>query len=151
MTLTSMGVLMSRWCYFILFVLLSASSSLYAADEEKEGDGEPAVLERPIYIPVKPAFVVNYGGPGKLKYMKLEISLRAKDTISSNAIRHHMPLIRDYLVREFSKLNDIDVDTQQGKETVRLEALQGVKELLQAEDGEEGVTGLYFNNFVVQR
>lgn len=143
---------MSRWCYFILFVLLSASSSLYAADEEKEeSDGEPAVLERPIYIPVKPAFVVNYGGPGKLKYMKLEISLRAKDTISSNAIRHHMPLIRDYLVREFSKLNDIDVDTQQGKETVRLEALQGVKELLQAEDGEEGVTGLYFNNFVVQR
>lgn len=144
---------MSWWRYFILFVLLGASYSLYAADEDKEegGDGEPAVLERPIYIPVKPAFVVNYGGPGKLKYMKLEISLRAKDTVSSNAIRHHMPLIRDYLVRSFSKLNDIDVDTQQGKETVRLEALQGVKDLLKEEDGEEGVTGLYFNNFVVQR
>jgi flagellar FliL protein len=71
--------------------------------------------------------------------------------MSSNAIRHHMPLIRDYLVREFSKLSDIDVGTQQGKEMVRVTALEGVKQLLKDEDGEEGVTGLYFNNFVVQR
>lgn len=137
----------------ILLMLAVLSPWLYAADDEKEvaEDGEPAVLARPIYIPVKPAFVVNYGGPGKLKYIKLEISLRAKDTVSSNAIRHHMPLIRDYLVREFSKLSDIDVDTQQGKEAVRVAALEGVKVLLKEEDGEEGVTGLYFNNFVVQR
>lgn len=144
---------MSLRCALVLLILAALSPWLYAADDEKEEaeDGEPAVLARPIYIPVKPAFVVNYGGPGKLKYIKLEISLRAKDTVSSNAIRHHMPLIRDYLVREFSKLSDIDVDTQQGKEAVRVAALEGVKVLLKEEDGEEGVTGLYFNNFVVQR
>lgn len=136
---------------FLIFVLFSAG--LYAEGEE-EGDGEggePAVLERPIYVPVKPAFVVNYGGPGKLKYMKLEVSLRAKDTVSSNAIRHHMPLIRDYLVSAFSRLKDEDVDTQEGKENIRLTVFEGVKELLKEEDGEEGVTGLYFNNFVIQR
>lgn len=145
---------MSFWRVGFILLLVGLSPWLYAADDdeqEEESGGEPAVLERPIYIPVKPAFVVNYGGPGKLKYIKLEISLRAKDTVSSNAIRHHMPLIRDYLVREFSKLSDIDVDTQQGKEAVRVAALEGVKELLKEEDGDEGVTGLYFNNFVVQR
>jgi flagellar FliL protein len=140
-------------CLVLLSLSLGSFNAL-AEEEKPEEDsdgGEPAVLERPIYIPVKPAFVVNYGGPGKLKYMKLEVSIRAKDTASSNAIRHHMPLIRDFLVRKFSGLQDEDVDTQQGKESVRLDAQEGIKELLKEEDGEEGVTGLFFNNFVIQR
>lgn len=114
-------------------------------------EGDPAVLGRPIYVPVKPAFVVNYGEPGKLKYLKLEVSLRVKDTPASNAVRHHMPLIRDYLVREFSRLMDEDVDTQTGKEAVRVAALEGLQTLIEEEDGVQGITDLYFNNFVVQR
>lgn len=145
---------MSYWRTAGLLSLVLFSQLIWAAEEkedDKESSGEPAVLERPIYVPVKPAFVVNYGGPGKLKYIKLEISLRVKDTASSNAARHHMPLIRDYLVRKFSNLTDVDIDTQMGKETVRVEALAGLKALIKEEDGEEGITGLYFNNFVVQR
>lgn len=126
--------------------------NVHAQDEEKDEDGEPIAPQTAIYVPIIPAFVVNYGGQGKLKYIKLEVSLRVKDTLSSNSVRHHMPLIRDYLVREFSRLNDVDVDTQQGKELVRVTALEGVQVLLSEEEGEEvEVTGLYFNNFVVQR
>lgn len=142
---------------YSVMLLMAFSAGLYAQDEEEkevvEGEnGEPAVLERPIYVPVKPAFVVNYGGPGKLKYMKLEVSLRARDTAASNAIRHHLPLIRDYLVRSFSRLQDEDVDTQQGKENVRVAAFEGIRDLLEEEDGKDNiVTGLYFNNFVIQR
>ncbi|MEO0442647.1 MAG: flagellar basal body-associated FliL family protein [Pseudomonadota bacterium] len=145
---------MKMWRVLGLFILLTIGMSAVAEDEDPavaEEGGEAAVAAPPIYVPVKPAFVVNYGGPGKLKYMKLEISLRAKDTSASNAIRHHMPLIRDYLVREFSKLQDEDVDSQHGKEAVRVSALEGIQALLEEEDGEQGVTGLYFNNFVIQR
>ncbi|MGH1487191.1 MAG: flagellar basal body-associated FliL family protein [Cellvibrionaceae bacterium] len=144
-------MLLNRAICLLLFLLMSLGVHAQDDKEEEADPDEPAVLERPIYVPVKPAFVVNYGGKGKLKYMKLEVSLRAKDTPASNAIRHHMPLIRDYLVRSFSRLQDEDVDTQQGKENVRLSALEGIKQLLKEEDGEESVTGLYFNNFVVQR
>ena len=121
------------------------------AENEKSEDKSTAPLSA-IYVPVIPAFVVNYGGQGKLKYIKLEVSLRVKDSSSSNSVRHHMPLIRDYLVREFSRLNDVDVDSQQGKELVRVNALEGVKALLSQEEGDAiEVIGLYFNNFVVQR
>lgn len=143
---------MKPWLVIMLAVvaMLGMSAATYA--EEKEGEGEaPAVLERPIYVPVKPAFVVNYGGPGKLKYLKLEISLRVKDTNASNAARHHMPLIRDYLVTLFSRQMDDDIDTRDGKEAIRVAALEGVQKLLEEEDGEQGVTNLYFNNFVIQR
>jgi flagellar FliL protein len=129
-------------CYIICGIFASSS---YADDDES------ATLAA-IYVPVIPAFVVNYGGQGKLKYIKLEVSLRVKDTPSSNSVRHHMPLIRDYLVRQFSRLNDVDIDTQQGKELVRINAFEGVKALLSEEEGDAvEITGFYFNNFVVQR
>ena len=118
------------------------------AEEEVE---EPAIFSKPLYIPIKPALVVNYGGQGKLKYIKVEISLRVKDTAASNAVRHHLPLIRDYMVSLFSRQSDEDVDTVEGKERLRATALAGVKTLLLEEDGEEGVLDLFFVHFVVQR
>jgi flagellar FliL protein len=132
----------------ILCVALAVSSY---ADEDKSEDKSGTPMSA-IYVPVIPAFVVNYGGQGKLKYIKLEVSLRVKDTLSSNSVRHHMPLIRDYLVREFSRLDDVDIDTQQGKELVRTQAFEGVKALLVEEEGDAvEIIGLYFNDFVVQR
>ena len=142
---------MKSWHWLLLVTLLIVNGAYGAEEEEAVEAAEEEIPSSAIYIPVKPAFVVNYGGPGKLKYMKLEISLRARDTNASNAIRHHMPLIRDYLVRQFSALEDEDVDTQRGKEAVRVAALEGIKALIKEEDGEEGVVGLYFNNFVIQR
>ena len=139
------------WQLFFVLFASGVTAQDETSSEEDTGEEEIAVLGRPIYVPIKPAFVVNYGGQGKLKYMKLEVSLKVADTLSSNAVRHHMPLIRDYLVRAFSRLQDEDVDTQQGKEGVRLAALEGIKTLLEEEDGKQGVTGLYFNNFVIQR
>lgn len=132
----------------VLFLLPFIMAQTAVAEDDAEN---PALLSSPIYVPVKPAFVVNYGEPGKLKYLKLEVSLRVKDTASSNAIRHHMPLVRDFLVRHFSRLMDEDVDNQSGKEAIRLSALEGLQALIEEEDGEQGITDLFFNNFVVQR
>lgn len=141
-----------RKVWLCLLISLAMVQPVFAEDEAAAEEGEdPAVLSRPIYVPVKPAFVVNYGEPGKLKYLKLEVSLRVKDTQASNAVRHHMPLVRDYLVRHFSRLMDEDVDTQSGKEAVRLSALEGLQTLIEEEDGEQGITDLFFNSFVVQR
>lgn len=121
------------------------------AEEEEGKEGDPAVLERPIYIPLKPAFVVNYGGQGKLKYLKVEVSLRVKDNLSANVVRHHMPLIRNHLVILLSKQKDEDIDTQAGKEALRQQGLTGIQDLLMEENGEQGVIDLLFNNFVLQR
>lgn len=136
-------------CFFVFAGQASLSQDDQTPDED--GNQKPSTAGSNIYLSVKPAFVVNYGGPGRLKYIKLDVSIRVKDTPSSNAVRHHMPLIRDFLVREFSKLEDMDVDTQEGKENVRLAALEGVKALIKEEDGEEGITDLFFNQFVIQR
>jgi len=143
-----MGLVLSIVMAALLTIM---AGSVYAADEEEADSSEPAVLDRPIYVPLKPAFVVNYGGQGKLKYLKVEMSVRLKDTEAANAVRHHMPLVRNSLVMLLSKQTDTSIDTQESKELLRQTALADIQALLSEEDGKHGVVDLFFNNFVVQR
>jgi len=104
-----------------------------------------------IYIPLKPAFIVNYGGTGRLKYIKADISLRLQDAAAANSVRHHMPYIRNNLVMLFSAQSDESISSQEGKEALRQEALQAVREVIMKEDQTEGVVDLYFNAFLIQK
>lgn len=149
-----MSVLIKRLS--LLMVIFFACSSLsWAQDEEEgaEGEGAPA-KSRPIYIPLKPPFVVNYGGKGRLKYLKVELSVRVASNREASYVRHHMPMIRNNIVLLFSRQNDEDIDTQEGKELLRQDALEEIRSIVAAEEGDEsreGIIDLYFNNFVIQK
>ena len=139
---------------FLLMLVLAVSQFSWAQDEEAEdAEGAPAKV-RPIYIPLKPPFVVNYGGKGKLKYLKAELSVRIASNKEASYVRHHMPMIRNNIVLLFSRQNDEDIDTQEGKELLRLAALEEIRSIVMAEEGEDagpGIVDLYFNNFVIQK
>lgn len=149
----------------ILFaVYLTAASSVWAEEEREveateeaaaaeEGGAEAAQTEKTgsIYIPLKPAFVVNYGGAGRLKYIKADISLRLQDSTAANSVRHHMPYIRNNLMMLFSAQTDESISSQDGKEALRQEALEAVREVIKKEDQTEGVVDLYFNAFLIQK
>lgn len=134
----------------LLLTLLMAGSCW--AEDEPAADGT-AVLKRAVYIPIKPPFVVNFGGPttGRLHFMRAEVTLRVEDTEGGNSVRHHMPYIRNNLILLLSKQPEDKLDTLEGKEMLRQEALAEVAKVLQEEDGNNGVTDLYFNQLVVQK
>lgn len=125
------------------FIALSLTAEVQAQDEAKD--------EKSIYIPLKPPFVVNYGGVGRLKYLKAELSVRVNSTEAANSVRHHLPYIRNNLVLLFSKQSDADLDSQAGKEALRQQALAEIIAIIEVEDGQTGIVDLYFENFVVQR
>ena len=54
--------------------------------EAAEGEGELSVAVNAgnIYIPLKPEFVVNYGGAGRLRYLKADIAVRLADSKVAN-------------------------------------------------------------------
>ncbi len=136
-----------------LLVLLSAlllplMTNVVLAQEE---DGEVAAPARAIYIPLKPPFVVNYGGVGRLRYLKAELSVRVASAVGANSIRHHMPYIRNQLILLFSKQTEQTLDTQEGKEMLRQEALQAIHGILEQEDGESELVDVYFNQLVLQK
>jgi flagellar FliL protein len=122
-----------------------------APEEGAHAEDGAAVNTGAIYVPLKPAFIVNYGGPGRLKYIKADISVRLQDSATANSVRHHMPYIRNNLVLLFSAQTDESIASQDGKEALRREALEEVRNVLLQEDQQEGVIDLYFNAFLIQK
>ena len=130
-----------------VWLVLFTGSHAWAQEEE----GAEAAPARAIYIPLKPPFVVNYGGRGRLRYLKAELSVRVASASGANSIRHHMPYIRNQIILLFSKQTEQTLDTQEGKEMLRQEALQAIHEILEEEDGESELVDLYFNQLVLQK
>jgi len=133
------------------FVLLMAAFislwlPLSIQAQEEEGAGQTVNM----YVDLKPAFVVNYGGVGKLRYLKTSITLRI-DGRGQSSLRKHMPYIRHTLVMLLTRASDEDMTSMEGKEMLRQSALAAVQEVLVAEEGEHFITDLLFSAFIVQR
>lgn len=115
--------------------------------EKTEDQARPGA----IYIPLKPPFVVNYGGAGRLKFIKADLTVRLADSDAANAVRHHMPYIRNNIVLLLSAQTDESISSQEGKEALRQEALREVRGILRSEEGRDGVVDLYFTSFIIQK
>lgn len=130
----------------ITMAMLLAVSTAVAQDEEAIGPAGP------FYVPLQPAFVLNYGGQGRLKYLRAEISVRVDSIHVANSVRHHLPYIRNNLVMLFSRQTEEAINSLDGRETMRKKALEEVRRILLKEDKtKKGVEDLFFTNFVVQK
>ena len=135
----------------LLMINLFLMPVVFAQDEA--AGGEPAKAEGGArYVDIKPAFVVNYGGAGRLRYLKTSIALRIGGGDGGQInIRRHMPYIRHTLVMMLSRATEEELSSVEGKELLRQNALEAVKNILLEEENEENVFDLLFNSFVVQR
>lgn len=132
----------------VLLMALMHSINLMAQDDES-ADGASSANR---YIDLKPAFVVNYGGVGRLRYLKTDIALRVGgDIAGSNGIRKHMPFIRHVLVMRLSQATEEELSSMEGRELLRQDTLEAVRAILMKEEGEQFVEDLLFNSFIVQR
>lgn len=132
----------------ILFLALAATPPSHAQDEKEAAAAKPDAM----YIPLLPPFVVNYGGAGRLKYLKAEMTVRVHSIEGAQRVRHHMPAIRDKLVSLLSAQEELVIDTQEGKEQLRKDALTEIQQVIESEEGaESGVVDVFFDNLVVQR
>lgn len=94
------------------------------------GGGSAGAPEGINYIPISPPLVVNYGGPGKARYIKAELSIRSENAADANTVTHHLPLIRDRLVSILSAQSDEVVSSVEGKEYLRTYALAEINTAL---------------------
>lgn len=143
-----------RTSYLFLITLFLCSVSVFAEDEADEGeDGEGAAKQQVIYLPLKPTFVINYGGAGRLRYLKTDVSVRVASIDAANSIRRHMPFVRNNLLMLFAAQTNKTVSSQEGKEKIRASALEEIRDIVEREERtpREDVIELFFNNFIVQK
>lgn len=89
------------------------------------------------YIAITPPLIVNYGGPGKVRYIKAELSLRAENAADATEVTHHLPLIRDRLVSILSAQTEEVISSAEGKEYLRVYALAEINKALLEVEGHE--------------
>ncbi|MFT3928765.1 MAG: flagellar basal body-associated FliL family protein [Spongiibacteraceae bacterium] len=138
---------MIRICLINALTIIGAHAS--SKPKEAEGGGEAGASE---YMDIKPALITNFGGAGPIHFLKAEITLRVGVSSENHeAVAHHMPRIRHELIMLLSRQSGTDLETMEGKEKLRKDALTAIQKFMEVETGKKTVDDLLFNNFVIQR
>ncbi|AVO57924.1 flagellar basal body-associated protein FliL [Pseudomonas chlororaphis] len=140
--LLAIGLSVGATWYF----MHSSAQSKPAETAEAASSVKPAA----IYEPMAPAFVANYTQNGRQRYMQVSITLLARNQADLDALKVHMPVIRNNLVMLFSGQSFDTLATPVGQEMLRQKATASVQEVAQKEVGKVVVEQLLFTNFVLQ-
>lgn len=133
-----------------LFFLGSGKSAEPEQAAEENAESAPAVKLPAIYETIAPAFIANYNYQGRQRYMQVSVALMARDQAELDALKVHMPLVRNRLVMLFSGQDFAALMTPVGKELLRSQATAVVQELAQKETGKTVVEQVLFTNIVLQ-
>ncbi|WP_426113174.1 flagellar basal body-associated protein FliL [Pseudomonas sp. DSP3-2-2] len=116
-----------------------------AAAAAETGVKHPAIFEA-----MTPAFVVNFNANGRQRYMQVSITMLARNQADLEALKVHMPVIRNNLVMMFAGIPFESLATPIGQEMLRQKATASVQEVAQKELGKTVIEQLLFTNFVLQ-
>ncbi len=105
------------------------------------------------YVNLEPGFVTNYGysDSGRLAYIRTDVSVQVNSQAAENAVIYHTPALRNFLVLALSRQDEDAVSTTEGRDNIRMEAMEEIREYLSEEEGETFVEDILFTNFIVQR
>ncbi|ARU89164.1 flagellar basal body-associated protein FliL [Pseudomonas sp. M30-35] len=131
------------------WLFLSKQDDKPQAAETTQEDAAP-VKQAAIYEELTPAFVVNFTQGGRARYMQVSVALMTRDQAALDALKVHMPVLRNRLVMLFSGQDFTSLVTPVGKEMLRQQATASVQELAQKEVGKTVVEQVLFTNLVLQ-
>ena len=103
-----------------------------------------------LYLPLEPAFVVNFSEGDSPHYLQVAITLMAHDEKAIDTAKAADPVIRDAMVSLLSSQNAAVVATPAGRKKLQAEALAAVQKVVNARLGQPGIEALYFTSFVIQ-
>ncbi len=143
----------------LVLVLLGGALAawfLWPETSEENVDSDEAVeeVEPPeqaaIYYPLREKFIVNYDVRGRQRFLQVEVTLMLRDNGVIPVIELHMPRVRNDLIMLLSGQVFEDLQTPEGKELLRQDALSRVQDILEQEIGKPGVEQVLFTSFVMQ-
>lgn len=133
-----------------------------AGGETTAADEKPS-LAPAIYFDMAPNFTINFTVNGRQRYLQAAVTLLHRDPALDGLLKLHMPAIRNGLVMLFSNKNFDELQTSEGKEQLKAEALEIINNQLKKEQealaaASEGddkkpvakIEQVLFTNFVMQ-
>jgi flagellar protein FliL len=103
-----------------------------------------------LYLPLEPAFVVNFRDDESLRYLQVGVTLMSHDPDAINVAKGADPVLRDGLVALFSNQKFSIISDAAGRQKLQEQALVTVRKIVQERLGRPGIDALYFTSFVMQ-
>ena len=122
-------------------------------DSELEGNaeaGDPEGITEVSYWPLEPAFVLNFEGKSKARFMQIGLEVSTTSEKSYAAVKKHLPVIRNEIVLLLSGQKYEEMVTPEGKEQLRAELIETINLILKKHKAKKGIDNIYFTSFVMQ-
>jgi flagellar FliL protein len=104
-----------------------------------------------LYVKLDTPFVVNFEAKGIMRFLQITVELMTRDPQTVELLKMHEPMIRNNLLMLFGNQNFEKLNSMEGKEALRAEALKSIGESLKSEGGKANkIEQLYFTSFVMQ-
>jgi len=127
---------------------LGVSSDKPAAADK--GAQAKAPAKPALYLPLSPAFVVNFEDQSDVRFLQVEVQVMAREQSVLDAVQQNMPVVRNNILLLLSGQKYEVVSTRKGKEKLRTDILNTVNKVLQDTGSSGRIEAVYFTSFVMQ-
>lgn len=137
----------------VLVTMAAAGGAWYLlAGGEPAAEAQPAAVAKlpHVYRALEPALIGNIDGPGRVRFVQVEVVMATRDPKVLAAVDAHTPVIRNDLIMLLSGKTYEQLNTAEGKETTRQEMLETIRSVLEDRTGNPGIESIYFTSFVMQ-
>ena len=114
------------------------------------GEAAPATAQPEFFLPLDPAFVVNFSDDDSMRYLQVGVTLMSHDQAALDTAKSVDPVVRNALVLLFSRRSYTILSDPAGKQKLQAEALEAVRKIVASRTGKPGIDALYFTSFVMQ-
>lgn len=144
----------------LLLVVIGAGVALFLMMGDKAApvaaDGSPVPVEEvmepkvPFYVPLHPAFLVNFEDQSSASHLQVDVQVMTYDENVSEAIKIHMPKIRNDLILLFGSQKYEELNTMKGKKALSKKSIEVLEKTLKDAGEAHKIEAFLFTSFVMQ-
>jgi flagellar FliL protein len=132
--------------FYLLQDSLGKPIGFFSRDDAPQSSGKPA----PIFVSIPPV-LANLGQEGGYHHLSLSLEVMTREGTTATLLGEQMPQIRNEVVALFNGQPLAYVTTLEGKERIRQEVLERLRDLIHEEGGDSSsVEGVYFSSLIVE-
>lgn len=126
------------------FLMMSHKPAKHGEEKHEE-----KVEAKPVFVPLE-AFTVNLLPDPDPQFLQVEITLKATDEKESEAVKEHMPQVRDRILTLLTSKHGSDIATPEGKQALSAEVIKRMNEPYSKGEKPQAISGVFFTSFVIQ-
>lgn len=149
---------MHFWNYLAIKLIVLCALTLAAMSPSAIASSESKEFNEGVNYINLPRVYANFGAPERKQFVQAEVSLRTESAQSAAIVSHHLPLVRDRMLRIISQQSEEVLTSTEGRDLLRAAAIKMINQsITEVEAGDEDanlvnyVSDVYFTNFIMQR